>query len=88
MKIPEPYITTRNMPQKLKHIPYAAARKNLEFHHLKDSTITLKGTVDDMVQRLKKFLKQRCERMRDLCTLDRRARLMLAESLAGRWISS
>jgi len=46
--------------RKLKSMNYAGVRKNLEFHHVKDKKVSLHGTVDDMVKRLRKLLKTRC----------------------------
>jgi hypothetical protein len=56
--IPDPYLRLETL-KKLKGMSYTAVRKNLEYHHLKDPKISLKGTVDELAKRLKKHIRRR-----------------------------
>ena len=56
--IPDPYLRLDTL-KRLKGISYTAVRKNLEYHHLKDPKISLKGTVDELAKRLKKHIRRR-----------------------------
>ena len=61
--IPDPYLRSDTL-KKLRDMSYAGVRKNLEFHHAKDSSISLKGTLDELAKRLKRLIKTRCVDMR------------------------